>query len=161
MASGKYLFGMIDNLCYLKMVGDMKYTHSGVLDDFLENLMKNESCSGVVIDLSDTEWIDSTNLGLIAKFARLTHKKSLEKPILFSTNQNLNTLLTNMGFNSYFHLIDHLDENQLELEEMQQMKQSSQEMKKIMLEAHEHLIEMSPENEKKFKNVVNILKNSI
>ena len=85
MPAGKYLYGVYDTTCYLKMVGDMKYTECAVLDDFLDEMLEEKTCNEVIIDLSDADWLDSTNLGLLAKISRYSLKNNKKKPLLFST----------------------------------------------------------------------------
>ena len=161
MSAGKYLYGVYDTTCYLKMVGDMKYTECAALDDFLDEMLEEKTCNEVIIDLSDADWLDSTNLGLLAKISRYSLKNHNKKPLLFSIKSDLNQLLDNMGFNNFFQIIDKLEEKNYELHEMEAIHKSRQSMKKIMLDAHESLIELSDENKEKFKNVIEILRSSL
>jgi len=143
------------------MVGDLKYTECASLDEFLDEMLGEKKVEEVIIDLSDADWLDSTNLGLLAKISRYSIKNHNKKPVLFSINDDLNQLLDNMGFNNFFNLINKLDEQKYQLQEMEAVQKSRQSMKKIMLEAHESLIELSDENKEKFKNVVEVLRSSL
>ncbi len=161
MSAGKYLYGMFEDVCFIKMVGDMKYTECATFDEFLENHFAAGGCPKIILDLSDTIWMDSTVLGLIAKISRHTIAKYNTKPLIYSTNEDLNLLLKNMGFDNYFHVVERPEHITDDLKELEIVTKSSLEMKKIMLEAHESLIELSEDNKKKFSNVVAILKSSL
>ena len=161
MAPGKYLYGIYNTTCYLKMVGDMKYTECVSLDDFLDKMLKEKVFKDVIIDLSDASWLDSTNLGLLAKISRYTLSNYDKKPILYSTDEDINQLLDNMGFNNFFNIINKLEKKNLDYNELESLKACRQGMKKIILEAHENLIELSDENKKRFKNIVNVLRSGL
>ena len=51
----------------LKFVGDVRLSLGPAISGFLSRLRELEDCRGMVVDLSETEAIDSTALGLIAK----------------------------------------------------------------------------------------------
>ena len=51
----------------LKFVGDVRLSLSPMISGFLSQMQNTDDCLGVVVDLSETETIDSTALGLIAK----------------------------------------------------------------------------------------------
>ena len=161
MSAGKYLYAIYSTTCYLKMVGDMKYTECAALDELLDDIFKDNVCKEMIIDLSDTDWLDSTNLGLLAKISRYSLKNHQAKPLLFSQKEDINQLLDNMGFGNFFQIIDKIDESQLQLQELNEVHKCRQSMKKIMLDAHENLIEMNSENKEKFKNVIDVLRSSL
>ena len=62
---GKILFAEQNGVHVLKFIGEVRLTLGPTISTFLERL---ESCDGfqsMIIDLSETETIDSTALGLI------------------------------------------------------------------------------------------------
>ena len=57
----------------LKFVGDVRLSLGPAISGFLSRLRELEDCRGMVVDLSETEAIDSTALGLIAKLGICTN----------------------------------------------------------------------------------------
>jgi len=73
MAEGQVFHGTykgVEVLCYK---GEIRHTLCVALDRYINALLTNAHLLGFVIDLSGTESIDSTNLGILARLARSAH----------------------------------------------------------------------------------------
>ena len=69
MANGKLLVAEKDGVHVLKFVGDVRVTLGPTIDAFLTSLLETVDFKSVIIDLTETEGIDSTSLGFIAKIS--------------------------------------------------------------------------------------------
>ncbi len=163
MAVGAIFYAKQDDAYILKFVGDIRYTMSCALDQFLERLFARGDFNSIAIDLTETSAIDSTNLGLLAKIANYTHSRFHRKPLLLSSSNNVNAILDSMGFDDVFEMCRDPDcrncprtAQMLEIDEP-----SKEEMARTMLDAHCVLSDLNEQNQREFKQVVGTLRNRI
>ncbi len=157
MASGKYLYTIKDNTCFIKLVGKIGYTISPGFNNFLNWLFKQKNYAHILIDLSETKTVDSTNLGLLAKIAKFSLNHFKERATIVSTNENITAILKNMCLNRVFILIDEATNIEGQLKAMPDVSESAKAMAKLMYESHRNLVEISDENESKFRDVLEML----
>ena len=77
----KVLLAQQDTVQVLKFVGDVRVCLGSSVTEFLDQLEASDTLKSIVIDLTETESIDSTSLGLLAKIAFIL-------PICFNTTSN-------------------------------------------------------------------------
>lgn len=155
--NGRYQFTASDKLYYVKMSGNLRYTGCANFDSFLTRLFKEHLCEDIIIDLSEAEFLDSTNLGLMAKAAGFVMKKCGRKMTVISSNESVNDLLTNTGFDQVINIIETIDLDQARLDDLP-IPEQERNMAAMLLEAHEALIDMNDENIAQFKDVVEMLR---
>ena len=161
MALGEIFYGKQDSAYLLKFVGDIRYTLSCSLDNFLNKLFQQSDFDQIMIDLTETTHIDSTNLGLLAKIANFTRQRFNRKPFLFSTNTNVNQVLDSMGFDDVFDRCgdcEHCPESALNLSDCGNNKAQ---MARVMLDAHSALSSINERNKREFQDVVGALQSSL
>lgn len=73
MERGRYFVAEREGITFIRMVGNLKYTGSSGFDMFLDDFLSQEY-RDVVVDLSDAVFIDSTNLGLLARIAERSRR---------------------------------------------------------------------------------------
>lgn len=111
MAEGRILYAERDRVVVLRFVGDILYTTgtsailSRSLKRFLDRLAEATQPEHVVVDLSETRTIDSTNLGLLARLVRLAKDRQASPPVLISPGADVRRLLTSMGFDRVFRIV--------------------------------------------------------
>ena len=66
MSTGRIQFAEQDGTFVLKFVGEVRLTLCSALDATIERIFTALNFSTIVIDLTETESIDSTTLGLLA-----------------------------------------------------------------------------------------------
>ena len=157
---GSVFYRKHGNTYFIRFVGDMRYNEmSRSLDEFLDKLFQRRDFDGIVVDLIEAKFIDSTNLGLLAKIARFISKQFGKKTTLISTNEDINALLDNMGFSEVFTIsrvrqpVDTGQEQELVISAPRQ-----EDLAKTVLESHGILCDMNETNREKFTGVVKILK---
>ncbi|MBI9070717.1 MAG: STAS domain-containing protein [Melioribacteraceae bacterium] len=161
MSQGKYYCAYSENHCFIKMSGDIRYTNCGGFKKFLDRIMSKDMFENILFDLSDTENIDSTNLGLIAKNAEFIIENHNTKPVIVSTNNNITELLQSIGFDMVFQIVKQysIDENFEDIPNESLV--NSTEMGKTLLEAHRKLMELNEKNRDTFIDVVKALEMSV
>lgn len=157
MVDNRILYNVGSNSCMFRLIGQIRYAMSSGFNAAIEMVFKNSAIEKYIIDLSETAYIDSTNLGLIAKIARYCMDRGFEKPVIISNNNEVSEVLKSMGFEQAFFIFSS-SANPEESDFVQVSGTSDKKLKEIMLEAHELLMEMNESNHSKFKNVVELLK---
>ena len=138
-------------LCY---EGDVRYTLCMALDRYITELCENDDLLGFVVDLTRVEGIDSTNLGILARLARMMQKRGLPKVTLISTDEDINELLSAVGFDSVFNIVSRNVVESDDLDEIPSTDMDAKKMRNIFLQAHRELIELNGQNKEMFKDVI-------
>ncbi len=159
MDRGRYFYAEKDAITYIKMVGNLKYTTSSGFDHFVDGLMER-GYENVVIDLSEATYIDSTNLGLIAKIAgRARHNSEMHVTIV-SPNEDINEILRSVRFDKLFTIVEDM-EGVDELEEIPEEERDKKDDLQMLIQAHKALIDIDEENRPQFKDVVELLEKEV
>ena len=157
MGDGRILVAEQEGVYVLKFLGDVRLTLCPSLDQYLDNALQSRHFSSVLIDLTDTQGIDSTSLGILAKLAVRMRKQVQRVPTLVSTNNNITRILLSMGFDKVFTLVSKLDEELPPCDQLENANCSEREMQDKVLEAHKTLMGLNDKNQQEFKSLVNAL----
>lgn len=157
MQNGKILFAEQDGHYILKFVGDVRLTLCSTLDSFLEGMLESDSFKTVIIDLSTTDGIDSTSLGLLAKISVKLKSRKLLRPTIVSTKADISRVLLSMGFDKVFTLIREAVEDSSELRELAALQESEECVKDRVVEAHRILMSLNDKNNETFRDLVRSL----
>ncbi len=167
MDAGNVLYANHDGLVVFKFVGEIRYTMgdsyrvSASLDAFLDDLFESKDFENILIDLTETESIDSTNLGLLAKIAQFTERHLGRKPTIISTNEDINAILDSVGFDQVFIIVHDPEIPGVELDSLPEKREPDKELARMVLDAHKALIELNDKNRNMFKNVVQLLQSKL
>lgn len=157
MQSGRILYAVHNGTYVLKLVGEVRVPMCASLDTFLEKMFLDHDLHAVLIDLTQTTAIDSTSLGLIAKISVFLQGKLKRKPVILSTNSDVNRILHSMGFEQVFVILETATANQGKLDELPSVEQSQNELTRNVIEAHRILMGLNEQNQETFKNLVDAL----
>lgn len=155
------LYAKQDATYVLKFVGDIRYTLGCSLDDFLNRLFQRQDFNSILIDLTETRSIDSTNLGLLAKIANFMRDHFGKKVPLFSTNEDINQVLDSVGFQQVFTLFKDREPSAEATQPVPVSDPSEAEMAQTLYESHRCLCEINERNREMFKSVVEALKGEL
>ncbi|HOG63961.1 MAG TPA: STAS domain-containing protein [Spirochaetota bacterium] len=161
MQSGSYQYAWLNNIYIIKLSGSLTYSSSGDLDAFISRIFAERNFSNILIDLSETDSLDSTNLGLLAKIGRYTLDTFQRKTSMISPRDDINRVLRSMGFDSVFTIITEPEHFSGTLSSIPHTEQSERETAQTILDAHRTLMEMNDANRSVFKNVVKFLEKEI
>ena len=156
MPSGHILFAVHNGTYVLKFTGEIRASMCATLDNFLEKIFVDASLSSILIDLTETDYIDSTALGLIAKTAVFLQIYNQRKPIILSTNPDISRILESMGFDQVFIILACQNEEQC-VNELPEVEPSEHEMMEKVIAAHRVLMGLSEQTQATFKNLVDAL----
>jgi len=157
MDQGKILVGEHNGVYVLKFTGDVRVTLCSTVDSFLSSLFARDDFRSVLVDLTETQGIDSTSLGLLAKLSLATQRRFGVLPTLVSTNPEINRVLETMGFDDVFHIVTEPLVDTEQLGELPKVEASEEDLREKVLEAHLALMDLNEENRESFRDLVSAL----
>lgn len=157
MDAGKILVAQSQGIYIVKFVGDVRLNLCSTLDKYTDQMFESEAFKTVIIDLTETQCIDSTSLGQLAKISILYKAKYGQVPTIISTNDDINRILNSMGFDKVFYIIKELVSKVEHLDELPIEAVDELEVKNRVLEAHKFLMDMNQNNHAAFQDLVNSL----
>ncbi len=157
MTTGKIQFAESQGTFVLKFIGDVRLTLCAALDAYIEKIFSALSFDSIVIDLTETENIDSTSLGLLAKLSILSRQRVGLLPTLVSNHDDMNRLLQSMGFDQVFNMVSDGKPTDTDLEDLPGQVLSEQVVKDKVLEAHRILMDLNEHNREAFRDLVSTL----
>ncbi len=161
MAPNKILHAEHGHQCFVKMVGEIRHPLSPSLDAFINQVFHDGKTNTFVIDLSETRFIDSTNLGLLAKIARQTMQNKWDPPILVSGSEEVDAVLESMGFDEAFTVVGSAGCPGEELHETPAADVEVQARARLILEAHRALADMNDTCRDMFHDVVEMFEREV
>ena len=152
--SGRILVASHDGVYVIVFEGDVRLTLCAAVDDYLEKMFRDENFRSVIVDLSATENIDSTSLGLLAKLSIQADKRFSFRPTLVSTRRDITRILLSMGFDEVFEIVEEPLEHEEQLAELPSRAASEEDVRQRVLEAHRTLMSMNEANREAFHDLV-------
>ena len=160
MTTGKIQFAESEGTFVLKFIGDVRLTLCAALDAYIEKIFSVLTFNAIIIDLTETDGIDSTSLGLLTKLSILSRQKVGFLPTLVSTQDDMNRLLQSMGFDQVFNIVSEVTPSASELEDLPGQELSEELVKDKVLEAHRILMNLNDHNREAFRDLVNALESN-
>ncbi len=142
----------------LRFQGAIRYTTAHAVDRFLDDLFARNSPESISIDLQDATSIDSTGIGLLAKVANGLSQTGKAKPVLFSSNPEINEILTNLCLDDVCAIVPETPQD-IAAEAIPATTPSEHELARTIAEAHRLLCELNDENRANFQSVVEAFAN--
>jgi anti-sigma B factor antagonist len=159
-ASANLMVAIFDSLVCVKVCGRANFTTSVDLKKVVNELAQR-GYTRFGIDLADCQTMDSTFLGVLAgiglKFS--PNSATAENPAVLIYNPSVRVLdlLENLGVAHLFKIVNDADTKKEHFEPVVEEQASRVEVTRTCLEAHKTLMELNPENVKKFKDVTQFL----
>ena len=151
---GRILVASHDGIYLIVFEGDVRLTLCSTVDGYLEKMFKDDAFRSVVVDLSQTENIDSTSLGLLAKLSIQAEKRFHFRPTLVSTRRDITRILLSMGFDEVFNLVETALEHKEQVVELPRLAASEEDVRQQVLDAHRLLMSMNEANHEAFHDLV-------
>jgi len=161
MNNGKVLHACHDGIHMLRFVGDIRYTLSPSIERFLEEIFSGPPPTGFFIDLTETDSIDSTNLGLLARIAKAMKSLNGSRVTILSNRAGINSVLTSMTFDEVFDIVTHTTLETGAEKELARLSTDKENLTRTVLEAHRALLALSERNEEMFRDVVTTLEKNM
>ena len=151
---GRILVADHDGMYLIKLVGDVRVNLCAAVDDFLAEMFRDDDFKSVLVDLTATEGIDSTSLGILAKLSIKASDMYGFRPTLVSTNADITRILRTVGFDDVFHIVETALVEEAQIAELPQAETSVDDLRRRVLEAHRALMGLNESNREKFRDLV-------
>lgn len=159
-SSANLMVAIFDSLVCVKVCGRANFTTSV---DFKKvvNELAQRGFKRFGIDLSLCQTMDSTFLGVLAgiglKFSPNSATAENPSVLIFNPSPRVFDLLENLGVAHLFKIVNSDATEKEHFEPVVEAEASRVEVTRTCLEAHQTLMDISPENVKKFKDVTQFL----
>jgi anti-anti-sigma regulatory factor len=161
-----FLVNPYDDPIVVKILGKASFLNSAPMKDLFDQLV-GQGKSRFVIDFKECSGMDSTFLGILAGLGiNMMKREPAGSVVLCRLGTRNLELIENLGL----HRLLAVDkgENEPELPGMGQMEAISDKGKltevenaRLVLQAHENLVEIDASNRTKFQDVISFLKNQV
>ena len=157
-STGQIYYATDGNRAFLKLVGVIRHPLSKRLSLAVGRMFARAKVQGVVVDLQEAEYLDSTCMGLLARVATRCLDLACERPVIVSVQPEVNRLLRSMGFDRVFVLVENPASPTARLADAANLAGiSTRPDPRVVLDAHRALCEMNEHNRHLFQNVIDQL----
>jgi anti-anti-sigma factor len=160
MHEGRVLYSDHDHVHVLRYVGDIRHPVAPSVSRFVDTLLQHFEGEKLVVDLSETEAIDSTNLGEIARIAVLLAERWSKRASIVSPRSEISQVLYSMAFDEVFDICTDPPVGGGG-EPIPSVAASKRESSQVILDAHRRLAQMSEGNRRQFSEVVEMMERDI
>lgn len=158
MDACKMQYAVHNGTYVLKLRGDVRVPVCTSLESFVEQqLLTDASLRAVLIDLTETEAIDSTALGLLARIAVALQDRQMGRPIILCINPDIERILVSMGFDKVFRILQTTAALRDHLAELPADQLSEDEVTQAVIDAHRTLMSLNENNQNAFSGLVDAL----
>jgi anti-anti-sigma factor len=154
MDNGKVLHACHDGIHVLRYIGDIRYPLSPSIERFLEGIFAGPKPAGFVIDLTQTDSIDSTNLGLLARIAMRMQLLDAPQVTLLSNRADITSILTSMALDEVFTIVNESGLVTGSAQEVPRENTDRETLARTLIDAHRALMELNERNREMFQDVV-------
>ena len=99
MIQNKTLYSIINQTCYLEMIGVLTHSNTSGLDVLIKSEIEKKNVNTFAIKMDQTNRIDSSVIGILVRI--LKYMKKI-KPLLIAPQKDIVMLLSNLGLMKYF-----------------------------------------------------------
>jgi anti-anti-sigma factor len=158
MSKGRIQYAEHDGHYTIQMLGQVRYTMSQGLDKLIESIAADPHACSIAVDLTGADYLDSTNLGLLARIATISLDRFKHPAPLFSCKKEINEILYCMGFDQVFHITGN---PQVAGDLPCDITEETTSASALLLKAHRNLCHMNDRNAAAFHDIVELLEAEI
>ncbi len=151
--AGRILYARDDDHWVFRFEGEIRYTMAHALDAFVEQVFARSQPASMTADLRDTDSIDSTGIGLLAKLARVAGELSAPRPTLFCGNREIGEVLDSVCMDRVYTIVDAGGPDS-RFEPLPATTPSESELAGTITHAHQLLSDISERNRAQFEGVL-------
>jgi len=163
------LVAIHDGVAYVRLRNRGSFKVSKAMKQFGLSAV-DQNLDRIVVDLSDCVGMDSTFMGVLAGLAFRLKKKNNGRLYMINLSSRTRGLLSTLGLDQLVETcmagatppeFDNVFSQGRDMNALAADESSRRETAEMMLEAHENLVEVSPENLPRFKDVLTFLREDI
>lgn len=154
MSTGHVEYASFNGTHIFKLIGEVR-AHSCIsLDKLLNRIEQQNNVVGAIVDLSQTTFIDSTVLGILAKLGLKLKQSHGIQAVMLSTNNDITTLANSMGLGQVFVVLNYCGDPNVCTNTLVEEHISHSAMLTTVLDAHKTLMKLNHNNQNMFEPLV-------
>ena len=159
----KVLVGKVENSYMIKVNGKGTMEFCSDLFMYLSEKIDTENVDDIYFELSSATYLDSSFIGVIISIQKKLKKKTRESEvIILNPSEKVKEILSNMGLLDIMPLQEEDNLKNISLtDEIEKKLERNYQSIKLLLESHQNLMELNPENRKRFALVEELLKKEL
>ena len=154
MSIGHIEYASLNGTHIFKIVGEVRAHGCISLDKLLNKMDQGEQVVGAIVDLTETTFIDSTVLGILAKLGLKLMSNHNIQAVILSTNADITTLANSMGLNQVFVILNYCGSSDVCTKALVEENVTHSTMLKTVLDAHRTLMQLNENNQNMFEPLV-------
>ncbi len=154
MSTGHVEYASLKGTHIFKLIGEVRAQSCISLDKLLNRIEQQQNVVGAIVDLTETTFIDSTVLGILAKLGLKLKQVHHIQAVMLSTNPDITTLANSMGLGQVFVILNYCKEPQVCTRELCEEEITHNTMLKTVLDAHKTLMQLNENNQNMFEPLV-------
>lgn len=163
MESSKVYVGFVDKYVYVvKVIGRGTLEYSTELFETFSSKLDKEELQSLYFDLSETQYLDSSFIGVIVSLQKKMKKEKKGELFILNPSQKVIEIFVTMGLEDLLPMkVEQQLKNVEYTEELMQRLEKTEESIRILLQSHQDLMELNPQNRRRFKLVEEMLKKEL
>ena len=154
MSTGHVEYASLDGTHIFKLIGEVRAQSCISLDKLLNKLEQHEHVVGAIVDLTQTTFIDSTVLGVLAKLGLKLKQIHHIQAVMLSTNPDITILANSMGLGQVFVILNYCGDPQVCTRALVEENINHSNMLTTVLDAHKTLMKLNENNQNMFEPLV-------
>ena len=154
MSTGHVEYASLNGTHIFKLIGEVRAQSCISLDKLLHKLEQHPNVVGAMVDLTQTTFIDSTVLGVLAKLGLKLKQTHKIQAVMLSTNPDITTLANSMGLGQVFVILNYCGDPQICTRALVEENITHSAMLNTVLEAHKTLMQLNQSNQNMFEPLV-------
>ena len=157
MDDSKVLHASQNDVHVLRFTGDIRYPLSPSIARYLDGIFAGPAPAGFIIDLTETDSIDSTNLGLLVSIAKRMRALGDQRIAIVSNRAEINSVLSSMALDEVFDIVEHSRMQAGPGENISYESKDREDLQRTLINAHHELMDLNEKNREMFKDVITAL----
>ena len=154
MSTGHVEYASLNGTHIFKLIGEVRAQSCISLDKLLNRIEQQSNVVGAIVDLTQTTFIDSTVLGILAKLGLKLKQIHNIQAVMLSTNSDITTLANSMGLGQVFVILNYCGDPNVCTLELMEEHITQRNMLNTVLDAHKTLMELNQSNQNMFEPLV-------
>lgn len=157
MTSGTAHYAREGGTWILKLGGEVRHPLGPAINALLDRAFADPEFNHFVVDLSQTQLIDSTCLGILARIANQLQRIGGDRPTLLAPGEDIHEILRVVCFDRVFNLLTDEELGPAPLEALPEVAADERGRLALVLEAHRRLCELDAHTRDVFQDLVQAL----
>ena len=154
MSTGHVEYASLNGTHIFKLIGEVRAQSCISLDKLLSKIEQQSNVVGAIVDLTQTTFIDSTVLGILAKLGLKLKQIHQIQAVMLSTNPDMTTLANSMGLGQVFVILNYCGDPKVCTREFMEEHITHNAMLTTVLDAHKTLMKLNESNQNMFEPLV-------